>query len=171
MWKYYVLMKGQKMTTISSTAAAAVQVTPSRRTAIESGNEAKAFVRGEKEVMVFRRGGTPTAEQTAQVAKQKAIAAEMTAGFAKQALEAEKLRPGITRIDLPNTATMSLENARTAPGTTQGPVGNREDKGVNETAMPRATAVVATGPSQANTIAASFYRLMQDMDTKGGTEG
>lgn len=158
------------MTTISSTTAAAVQVTSSRRTAIESGNEAKAFARGEKEVMVFRRGGTPTAEQAAQLAKQNAVAAEMMAGFAKQALEAEKLRPGITRIDLPNTATMSLVNARTAAGITQGPGGNREAKGVNETAMTTATAVVAPGPSQANTIAASFYRLMQDMGSKGGTE-
>ena len=44
----------------------------------------------------------------AQVAKQRTIAAEMTAGFAKQAREAEKLRPGITQIYLPNTATISL---------------------------------------------------------------
>ena len=72
---------------------------------------------------------------------------------------------------VPNTATMSLENARTAPGITQGPIGNREDKGVNETAMARASAVGATGPSPANTAAASFYRLMQDMASKGGTEG
>ena len=58
------------MTIISSSTA--VHVTPSRRTAIETGNE----------VTVFRRG-VPTAEQTAQVAQHRAVAAEMRASFVK----------------------------------------------------------------------------------------
>lgn len=159
------------MTTISSTTAAAVQVTPSRRIAIEAGNEAKAFVRGEKEVMVFRRGGTPTAEQTAQVAKHKAVAAEMMAGFEKQVREAEKLRPEIRGTYAPNMATMSLENTRKAADITQVMIDNRAAKGFNETAMPTATAGQATVPSQANTTAASIYRQMQVMASKDGTEG
>lgn len=132
------------MTTISSTTAAAVQVAPSRRTAIEPGNEATFSARGEKEVMVFRRG-TQTAEQTAQVAKHRAVAAEMTAGFAKQVREAEKLRPEIREVYSPNIATMSLESARTAAGQ-------------------------ATISSQANSTAASIYRQMQSLLGQDGNE-
>jgi hypothetical protein len=159
------------MTTISSTTAAAVQVAPSRRIAIDAGNEAKASVRGEKEVMVFRRGGTPTAEQTAQVAKHKAVAAEIMAGFEKQVREAEKLRPEIRGTYSPNIATMSLENTRKSADITQVMIDNRADKGFNETAMPRVTAGETTARSQANTTAASIYRQMQSMAGKSGIEG
>nr|WP_315212467.1 hypothetical protein [uncultured Duganella sp.] len=121
--------------------------------------------------MVFRRGGTPTAEQTAQVAKHKAVAAEMTAGFEKQVLEAEKLRPEIRGTYSPNIATMSLENTRKSADTTQVMIDNLADKGFNEIAMPRATAGQAAVPSQASTTAASIYREMQVMASKDGTEG
>ncbi|MBP1208053.1 hypothetical protein JOD97_006140 [Duganella sp. 1411] len=158
------------MTTISSSTATAVQVAPSRRIAVEPGNEVKAFRAVEHEVTVFRRG-TPTAEQTAEVAKRRAAAEELAAGTAKQVREAEKMRPEINEMYLPNIATMSLENARNAAGITRVIIDNRGDMGFNETAMPRATAGQATGPSQANTIAASVYRLMQGMAGNSGTEG
>ena len=158
------------MTTISSSTVTAVQVTPSRRIAIESGNEVTAFRAGEHEVAVFRRG-TPTAEQTAEVAKRRAAAEELAAGTTKQVREAEKKRPEINEMYLPNIATMSLENARNAAGITQTIIDNRGDMGFNQTALPRATAAQATGPSQAHTTAASFYRLMQGMAGNGGSEG
>lgn len=158
------------MTTISSSTATAVHVTPSRRIGIERGNEATAVRGGEHEVVAFRRG-TPTAEQTAQVAKHRAVAAEMTAGFAKQVREAEKMRPEINETYLPNIAAMSLENARQAADITQVIIDNREDKGFTETAMPRATAGEATGSLQANITAAMVYRQMQGMVGNGGTEG
>ena len=62
------------------------------------------------------------------------------------------MRPEISEMYLPNMVTMTLENARTAAGIAQ---------------VMRET----TGPSQANTSAASIYRQMQSMASKDDAEG